>query len=62
MTKQQEEIYETGRRHHAEGYTLESCRFSLTNSARCWWVAGFIDADMEAKPKVAKQQWKEGVV
>lgn len=51
MSAQQSQMYDLGRQAHAAGYGIESCNLSKSNPLRAWWVAGYIDRDIEAKAK-----------
>jgi hypothetical protein len=59
MTDRQWKYYNMGRKAHAEGLPVnaQSCVFLATD--RCWWVAGHIDADLEAGGKTVQALIKE---
>lgn len=53
MTAEQSKFYDLGRQAQAAGYTTEACNLSIINPMRAWWVAGHIDAAIEAKARAA---------
>lgn len=53
MTQEQSDIYHAGKKAHEEGKSKDSCPAS--RGKKCWWLAGWIDADIEAGNKIWKQ-------
>ena len=53
MTQEQSDIYHAGKKAHEEGKSKDSCPTS--RGKKCWWLAGWIDADIEAGSKIWKQ-------
>lgn len=53
MTQEQSDIYHQGKKDHSEGKSKDSCPAS--RGKKCWWLAGWIDADIEAGNKIWKQ-------
>lgn len=46
MTQEQSDIYHAGKKAHEEGKSKDSCPAS--RGKKCWWLAGWIDADIES--------------
>jgi hypothetical protein len=44
-------MYSLGRQAFDAGYPIEACNISKLEPKRSWWVAGHIDAELEAKSK-----------
>lgn len=53
MTQEQSDIYHAGKKAHEEGKSKDSC--PVSRGKKCWWLAGWIDADIEAGNKIWKQ-------
>ena len=53
MTQEQSDSYHAGKKAHAEGKSKDSCPTPMKK--QCWWLAGWIDADIEAGNKIWKQ-------
>ena len=53
ITDRQFSYYNQGRKAHAEGLSKSAagCVFEMKN--RSWWLAGWIDADMEKQAEAA---------
>lgn len=52
MTQEQSDMYHQGKKDHAEGKNKDACPAS--RGKKCWWLAGWIDADIEAGNKIWK--------
>ena len=49
MNQIESQMYDLGRQARRSGFPIESCNLSLYDAKRCWWVAGYIDEDIERK-------------
>ena len=50
MTQEQSDLYHEGKKAHANGQNKDSCPSNMRK--KCWWLAGWIDADIEAGNKI----------
>jgi hypothetical protein len=55
MTPIESQMYDLGRQARRAGFPIESCNLSLYDVKRCWWVAGYIDEDIETKARDGEQ-------
>lgn len=55
LTESQWHYYNMGRRFHAEGQPTEATRCVFDNALRCWALAGWHDADIEAGGKTVQE-------
>ena len=46
MTQEQSDLYNEGKKAHADGLSKDSCTAGMRK--KCWWLAGWIDADIES--------------
>lgn len=51
MNQIESQMYDLGRQARRAGFPIESCNLSKLDWKRSWWVAGFIDEDIELKAK-----------
>ena len=49
---QQSQMLDLGRQAHKAGYPLTSCNLSMLNPLRSFWIASWIDADIEAGNRI----------
>jgi hypothetical protein len=55
MSQLESQMYDLGRQARRAGFPITSCNLSLYDVKRCWWVAGYIDEDIELKAKDGEQ-------
>jgi hypothetical protein len=55
MSQLESQMYDLGRQARRAGFPIEACNLSKLDWKRSWWVAGFIDEDIELKAKDGEQ-------
>jgi hypothetical protein len=51
-TAQERQMLDLGKQAHAAGFPLSACNLSPLNYLRSFWVAGWMDSDIEAGNRI----------